>query len=115
LGDVSLYTAGFFGDSLKRKIIDRDYYIQMGGTAYSTLSQLLSYQKTFSELYAELSLRFRPLVDVLSEVATTKELSTNQDLLKIYERWITTGDDHWETLLKKAGIVIPEKEASKKQ
>lgn len=31
LGDRSLYISGFFGDSLSRKIVDIDYYADMGG------------------------------------------------------------------------------------
>jgi hypothetical protein len=38
LGDQSLFVSGFFGDSLKRKIIDVDYYISMGSQAYGCLS-----------------------------------------------------------------------------
>src|SRR5580698_8113837 len=34
IGDVSLYTAGFFQDSLNRKLVDVDYYIDVGHTAY---------------------------------------------------------------------------------
>src|SRR4051794_5774788 len=30
IGDISLYTAGFFQDSLNRKLVDVDYYIEMG-------------------------------------------------------------------------------------
>src|SRR5947209_4435560 len=31
LGDSSLYISGFFGDSLSRKVVDIDYYVDMGG------------------------------------------------------------------------------------
>ena len=67
LGDLSLYTAGFFGESINRKIIDIDYYIGMGGSAYMSLSAILQNQKTFAELYLELAELFPNLVDVLAE------------------------------------------------
>src|SRR3954471_10453501 len=38
IGDVSLYVAGFFQDSLNRKLVDVDYYIDMGGTAYKQVA-----------------------------------------------------------------------------
>ena len=113
LGDVSLYVAGVFGESIRKKTIDADYYIRMGGTAYSSLSQLLNHQKTFAELYAELSKLFPHLVGVLSEVATT-ELKTDSDLLKLYERWLTTGDARIENLLKEAGILLQDRETINK-
>ncbi|MDO8527469.1 MAG: hypothetical protein Q7T03_07275 [Deltaproteobacteria bacterium] len=115
LGDVSLYTAGVFGESIRKKIIDRDYYIRMGCTAYQSLSQMLTYQKTFAELYAELSLNFPNLVNVLSEVASTTPLNTNQDILRLYERWLATGDERMENMLKEAGIMLAKDLAHKPQ
>ena len=38
VGDVSLYMAGFFQDSLARKLVDVDYYIDMGGAAYQQVA-----------------------------------------------------------------------------
>ena len=39
VGDTSLYVSGFFADSLQRKLVDVDYYIQMGGAAYGELAR----------------------------------------------------------------------------
>src|SRR5687768_7609624 len=41
LGDTSLYISGFFGDSLNRKVVDLEYYRQMGSIAYRTLSGVI--------------------------------------------------------------------------
>src|SRR5262245_45960264 len=41
VGDVSLYVAGYFQDSLNRKVVDVDYYIEMGGTAYKRVAGLV--------------------------------------------------------------------------
>jgi hypothetical protein len=38
VGDTSLFVAGFLGDGFARKLIDIDYYIDMGGAAYGRLS-----------------------------------------------------------------------------
>lgn len=109
LGDVSLYTAGFFGERIKRKLVDIDYYIRMGGGAYSNLSSILSSQKTFAELYLELSQLFPHLVDVLTEVAVAGHWKTNADLLKLYERWLATGNEQLEKLLNEEGIQTQDK------
>src|SRR5690242_3835660 len=33
IGDTSLYVSGFWGESLDGRLVDVDYYIEMGGTA----------------------------------------------------------------------------------
>lgn len=104
LGDVSLYTAGFFSDSVRKKTVGIPYYIKMGGSAYANLSAILSRQKLFAELYQELAQRFSSLVGVLSEVASTMQWKNNRDLLRLYERWMATGNSQLETLLNEAGI-----------
>jgi len=38
LGDVALFISGLFSSYLNRKTVDLDYYISMGGNAYSTLA-----------------------------------------------------------------------------
>lgn len=105
LGDVSLYTAGFFTDRVRKKPVGLHYYIRMGGGAYSNLAGILARQKTFAELYQELALQFPNLVGVLSEVATNLQWKSNGDLLKLYEKWLATGNSQIETLLKDAGIL----------
>ena len=50
IGDLSLFTSGFFADSLKRKLVDIDYYINIGGTAYTALSRYET--DTFSPVFA---------------------------------------------------------------
>src|SRR5215470_3115468 len=41
IGDTSLYVSGFFADSLTRRLVDVDYYMAMGGSAYSQLAGLM--------------------------------------------------------------------------
>lgn len=104
IGDLSLYTTGFFAERIRRKLVDINYYMRMGGGAYSNLSAMLSHQKTFAELYGELAKLFPSLVDVLAEIAAEGHGPSNKDLLKLYERWLQTGSGHLEKLLNKEGI-----------
>ena len=92
-GDIALYIAGFFADSLFRKIINIDYYVQMGGCAYSSVSQLIEKNpgRALGELFEELAINFIPFMDVISEVADTSGIKTDQNLLKLYEKWLKTG------------------------
>src|SRR3990167_2788887 len=52
LGDHSLYISGFFSESLNRKIIDIDYYINMGRIAYLNAAGLHP-QSAFQKLFHE--------------------------------------------------------------
>jgi hypothetical protein len=41
VGDTSLYVAGFFAESLNRSLVDVDYYVGIGQSAYSQLARSL--------------------------------------------------------------------------
>jgi hypothetical protein len=102
IGDVSLFISGFFSDSLRRKVVDLDYYVNIGGYAYTTLSHQAD---TFSTVFAELADKFVDFVDVLSEVSERSSCSSNADLLRLYERWLKTGSSHTGQLLVERGVV----------
>lgn len=104
LGDVSLYVAGFFQDSLSRKLVDVDYYIGMGGSAYQQVAAR-SDEETLRGLYLELAAKFARLVDVLAEVGDKTSLRTEKDLLRMYELWVRTRSDRAAKALHDAGIL----------
>jgi len=104
VGDVSLYMAGYFQDSLSRRLVDLDYYIDMGGAAYRQVAARVS-EKPSQGVYEELAFRFSALVNVLSEVSDKTTPKTEKDLIRIYEKWITTGNDRAAKTLKEAGIL----------
>ena len=106
LGDYSLYVAGFFTDSLSRKLVDVDYYIGMGGAAYETVARLEE-KKAKAQLFAELGAKFPKFVDILSQISeeTGFNPGDNRDLLRTYDLWVKTGSDRLAKQLAKAGIV----------
>ena len=103
IGDESLFISGFFADSLNRKLVDVDYYVSIGGTAYTALSRYET--DTFSPVFAELADNFIRFVDVLSEVSERASLGSNADLLRLYERWLKTGSRRSGQLLAERGVV----------
>ncbi len=103
LGDASLFVSGFFSDSLKRKLVDVDYYAALGGYAYGSLSRID--EDAFASVFAELAEKFVAFVDVLSEVSERSALTSNSDLLRLYERWLRTGSRRNGQLLVEQGIV----------
>ena len=104
LGDTSLYISGFFGDSLKRKVVDIDYYVDIGGTAYGTLSACLK-KTPPSFVYQEISERFMEFVDVLTLISQQALIQTNSDLLRLYDRYLTTDSQLAREQLAEKGLL----------
>ena|ERR1700744_1881083 len=107
VGDTSLYVSGFFADSLQRKLIDVDYYIAMGGAAYSELARYFHgnpNSAVFGDVYDELGVKFPRFVDVFAEVAE-ETMSGNLDLVRLYERWLRTGSEWMERRLRAQGVI----------
>ena len=104
VGDLSLFISGFFSDSLNRSLVDVDYYIQLGGSAYGSLARQAP-TNTFGDVFDELSGKFAEFVDVLSEVSERSSLTSNTDLLRLYEKWLRTGSRRRGDLLAARGIV----------
>ena len=102
VGDLSLFISGFFSDSLRRTLVDLDYYVSLGGSAYGSLGAT---DDALSPIFAELSDKFVSFVDVLSEVSERTSLTSHTDLLRLYEKWLRTGSRRNGNLLAEQGIV----------
>lgn len=104
VGDVSLYVGGYFQQSLNRKIVDVDYYIEIGGRAYQLVASR-SDANVHRSLYEELAGKFKALIDVLADVSDLTQPKTERDLLRLYELWVRTRSDRAAKALKEAGIL----------
>jgi hypothetical protein len=102
VGDASLFISGFFSDSLRRSLVDVDYYVSLGGYAYRSLGHS---DDTLSPIFEELSEKFVSFVDVLSDVSARTSLTNDADLLRLYEKWVRTGSRRNGDLLVEKGIV----------
>lgn len=107
LGDTSLYVSGFFGDSLRRKIIDIDYYAGIGGTAYGNLAHEVA-PNVRAHVYEEFSRRFLEYVDLLTYISQNTLIQSNQDLLRLYERYVMTGSELAREQLVEKGLLATE-------
>lgn len=104
IGDVALFVAGFFIDSLRDKAVDADYYMHMGENAYGSLSAEVRgtfHGNAFADIYLELATKFRLLTDVLNEVRG----SADQDVVRTFEIWRKTGSQRAERLLREQGVL----------
>lgn len=106
LGDVALFICGLFSDSLSRKVVDVDYYVAMGGSAYGHLSEsknAFSNDSTLNEVFYELSNKFVDFMDVLSGLNENQSQS-NKNLLRTYEIWLRTGSKRAKNILIEHGV-----------
>lgn len=107
IADFALYISGFFQDSLHRQNIDLSYYVAMGGNAYRRLhtrARDTSHGESFAETFRELSQGFVRFVDVLAEISERSKLSTDVELLRLYEKWLSTKSERLKAKLRSLGI-----------
>lgn len=107
LGDVALFISGVFPNSLNRKLVDVDYYIAMGGSAYGCLSATVKETfrwRVFQAIFDELSSKFADFVDVLGEVSENAHFSKDTDIMRLYELWVRTGSKRMARRLRQLGI-----------
>jgi hypothetical protein len=111
IGDTSLYVSGFFADSLARRLVDVDYYMAMGGAAYSQLASLTPTSRSasagefFRAAYSELADKFEVFVQVLSEVRRKTNFAGGTNLLRLCEEWVRTGNEWLAKRLRETGVV----------
>jgi hypothetical protein len=104
IGDVSLYVAGYFQDSLSRKLVDVDYYIDVGGSAYKHAANRVAEDHQRS-VFAELASKFSSFVEVLADVSEKTVNRSEQDLLRLYDTWLKTRSERAAKALQEAGIL----------
>jgi hypothetical protein len=109
LGDIALFVAGLFSGlfTRRRRAVDVDYYIAMGGSAYAYLcesSQGAVRDHAVVAIFHQLSGQFARFVDVLGEVGENAFGANAYDPLRLHELWCKTGSPRLERKLRAAGI-----------
>ncbi|MBL1142549.1 MAG: hypothetical protein HND53_11000 [Proteobacteria bacterium] len=108
LGDTALFTSGFFAGSLERSAVGVDYFISMGGGAYSFLADATPRtisDKNLRDVFNDLAEHFMNYVDVLTEVSESSELVDDRDVLDLYESWLDSGSEYARKRLQENGIL----------
>ncbi len=81
IGDTALFLCGYFSNSINEKIIDINYYCEVGRTAYSKLD---SYQRTFYDFegfFNLISKQFHEITNMMSLLQSDRNLNEEQFLL----------------------------------
>lgn len=106
VADTSLFVAGVLMESLHRKLVSSDYYIQLGRTAYSQLSVLPSDMRAVpADLFSELAERFSDFVRVLAEISFERLFQWDIHTLRVYTRWMYTRNERDARWLLRRGII----------
>lgn len=114
LGDLCLLVTGLFPDSVRRKLVDLDYYFGMGNAAYTQLAEM-QMTDLARVLYKELGEKFVTFSNVLSEVTEPSGIQNDKDLIRLYERWLLTKSERIRELLNAHGIVASADTTKKSQ
>ena len=108
IGDTSLFVSGFWGDSLGGSLVDVDYYIDMGGTAYGELARGTAggASEPFGAVFEELAANFARFVEVLMTISRrTARARNDRDIVRLYERWMRTKSDWAARRLTEEGVM----------
>ncbi len=108
VGDLALFTSGFFSDNLRRRLIDMDFYMAIGERAYETAGQLREsiHAERALNCFFELAGKFAELAEVLRELSDQSLLATEQDQIKLYEKWLATQNPRIKRMLAESGILV---------
>lgn len=107
VGDLCLIYSGLFPDILNRKLVDIDYFIQLGKVSFLTLHRIYVTMNSLSDLknlYYSIFLDFLKLVTVMLEISKSFKLIDQKNLLKVYERWQKTKINVLYEILKSNNI-----------
>lgn len=107
MADRALYITGFFSDSLQRKVIDVDYYAEMGVSAYGFLADS-SREDLSAKVYREYSEKFVAFSEILATISSQARIQDEANIMRLYETYAKTGSDFArERLLERGLIAVP--------
>jgi hypothetical protein len=102
-GDSALFASGFLSESLVKKPVGADYFVQLGGQAYGVIR---SEHRKLGDLFGELAEKFGLFADVLAEVSEVCSLTDDRNLIRLYERWLHTHSQRSAEQLREKGILV---------
>lgn len=101
VGDMSLMVCGYFAESVNRKLVDREYYIQLGKMAYSHLNNVTPKFFDIPHFYGMVSTCFDSLTTLMSILASKERGHENNLVFKK----VMKGEELTDAELLSAGIL----------
>lgn len=112
LGDTSLFSSGFFAERIERSMVDLDYFSAIGARSYERAGSIrdsLAHEKQLN-VYFELAKQFQKFVNLFHEIAIESKLTSDREVLGLYEKWMEKGSHTYFRILAERGIIaVPKK------
>ena len=109
LGDGVLYVSGFFAPHLETRGVEVRYVTSLGARAYDSAGRMLrGGDDNAPDLFFELAENFERFAELLSAVAEKLQLAaapSSVGVLKLYERWLKTGNEALSSELLERGVL----------
>ncbi|MDY6821387.1 MAG: hypothetical protein SVN78_07185 [Deferribacterota bacterium] len=108
VGDICLLFSGLYPDYTSNKIIDIDYYINIGRSSYSFIANTYRNLKSKEDLYTlylKLTEEFQSLTSILTEISDEINLLNKNNIYNILNRWNKTGIKKYSEILKNNKII----------
>lgn len=105
LGDMALFLGALFPERFTRHGILQDYFVGMGGSAYDYLADNA---KANRHIFAELANTFTRMLEMVANACSRSQRLSTEEVLALYQRWLTTGDPVIESQLRALGIDLAE-------
>jgi len=102
LGDSSLFIGALFFESFAKKGVNKDYFIGMGGGAYSSLGGL---NHGGGNIFNELANSFPKLLQVVANVCAVELNYKAEDIFSLLERWQQSKNATLRKQLHSIGII----------
>jgi len=104
VADSALFLTGLFVEYLERTLVGPAYYVSLGQSAYAHLSAERS-ARAMAPSFSELAQRFPDFVRVLSDIAQGELFAREQDVLRVYKRWMLTRSEQDAVFLAQQGLI----------
>lgn len=104
VGDMSLMVCGYFAESTNKKIVDRDYYAQLGKTAFSHLNSVSPSFLDIPSFYGMVATCFESMTTLMTILASK---SRGEDTNLIFQR-IMRNEAVSEKELLASGVLPPQ-------
>ncbi len=108
VGDLSLIFSGLYPEYLTRRMVDIDYFIELGRRSYHLLSDFYSGYKSkqaLFTLYSQLVVDFLRLIEVLTEISGELHFLDEMDTVKALKRWQATRISKYKEILERDNVV----------
>ena len=103
LGDMALFLGALFPERFTRHGILQDYIVGMGGSAYDYLADNA---RANQHIFAELANTFTRMLEMVANACSRKQSLTTEEVLALYQRWLSTRDPVIENQLRALGIQL---------